>query len=67
MLKPVHFIEGAPEPLVESAKELGFEGVIAKYVGAPYQGGRTPLWRKQVLRRPEKGWRVQEPGAWRSR
>ena len=39
VLKPVHFIEGAPELLVKSAKELGFEGVIAKYTGAPYQGG----------------------------
>ena len=46
VLKPVHFIVGAPEPLVESAKELGFEGVIAKYSGAPYQGGRTSLWRE---------------------
>jgi len=60
VLKPVHFIEGTPERLVESAKELGFEGVIAKYTGAPYQGGRTPLWRKLILRRPEKGWRVEE-------
>jgi ATP-dependent DNA ligase len=51
---------------VESAKELGFEGVIAKYSGARYQGGRTSLWRKVILRRPEKGWRVGEPRAGRS-
>ena len=62
VLKPVHFIEGEPEALVESAKELGLEGVVAKYSGAPYQGGRTSLWRKLVLRRPEKGWRVEETG-----
>ena len=62
MVKPVHVIEGLPGPLVESAKELGFEGVIAKYSGAPYQGGRTSLWRKLVLRRPMTGWRVEESG-----
>ena len=67
VLKPVHFIEGTPGPLVESARELGFEGVIAKYSGAPYQGGRTSLWRKVILRRPEKGWRVEGPRAWRMR
>jgi bifunctional non-homologous end joining protein LigD len=67
VLKPVHFIEGAPELLIESAKELGLEGVVAKYAGAPYQGGRTSLWRKLVLRRPEKGWRVEEQRTWRTR
>jgi bifunctional non-homologous end joining protein LigD len=67
VLKPVHFIEGAPELLVESARELGFEGVIAKYSGAPYQGGRTALWRKVILRRPEKGWRVEGRRTWRTR
>ena len=45
--------------LVRVAKELGLEGVVAKYTGAPYQGGRTSLWRKVILRRPEKGWRVE--------
>ena len=63
----VHYIEGAPEPLIETVKELGLEGVVAKYSGAPYQGGRTSLWQKLILRRPEKGWRVEEPRAWRSR
>jgi len=67
VLKPMHFIEGAPGPLIESAKELGFEGVVTKYSGAPYQGGRTSLWRKVILRRPDKGWRVEEPAAWRRR
>ena len=62
VVKPVHFIEGEPEPLVESAWELGLEGVVAKYSGAPYQGGRTSLWQKLVLRRPEKGWRVEGNG-----
>jgi bifunctional non-homologous end joining protein LigD len=60
VVKPVHFIEDGPERLVESARELGLEGVVAKYAGAPYQGGRTSLWQKLVLRRPEKGWRVEE-------
>ncbi|MGZ3460083.1 MAG: ATP-dependent DNA ligase [Archangium sp.] len=59
VLKPVHFTEGTPEPLVESVKELGFEGVVSKYLGAPYQGGRSSLWKKLVLRRPEKGWRIE--------
>ena len=43
VLKPVHFIEGAPEAMVENVQELGLEGVVAKYTGAPYQGGRTSL------------------------
>lgn len=60
VVKPVHFIEGAPATMVESVRELGLEGVVAKYSGAPYQGGRTSLWQKLVLRRPEKGWRVEE-------
>ena len=67
VLRPVHFIEGTPEPMMESVLELGFEGVVAKYTGAPYQGGRTSLWQKLVLRRPEKGWRVEEPRMWRTR
>jgi len=46
--------------VVESAKERGPEAVVANYAGAPYQGGRTSLWRKLVLRRPEKGWGVEE-------
>lgn len=66
-LRPVHFIEGAPEAMVESAKELRFEGAVAKYAGAPYQGGRISLWQKLILRRPEKGWRVEETRGWRSR
>ena len=61
VLKPVHFIEDEPEALVESARDLGLEGVVAKYAGAPYQGGRTSLWRKLLLKRPTTGWRV-EPG-----
>jgi len=32
--------------------ELRFEGVVAKYSGAPYQGGRTALWQKLIVRRP---------------
>src|SRR5262249_13010553 len=36
---PLPYIGGAPELLLESAKEMGFEGVIANYTGAPYQGG----------------------------
>jgi len=59
-LQPVHYVEGSPEPMVASVQELGLEGVVAKYTGAPYQGGRTSLWQKLVLRRPEKGWRVEE-------
>jgi bifunctional non-homologous end joining protein LigD len=60
-VQPVHVVDGHPDRLVESAKELGLEGVVAKYRGAPYQGGRTSLWQKLVLRRPEKGWRVEQP------
>ena len=66
-LRPVHFVEGAPGAMVESAKELCFEGVVAKYSGAPYQGGRTSLWQKLTLRRPEKGWRIEQPASWRPR
>jgi bifunctional non-homologous end joining protein LigD len=66
-LRPVHVVEGAPGPLVESVNELGLEGVVAKFAGAPYQGGRTSLWQKLVLRRPEKGWRVEASRAWRMR
>ena len=69
VLRPVHYIEGDPAPMVASAKELGLEGIVAKYSGAPYQGGRTSLWQKLILRRPEKGWRVEKDGraAWRLR
>jgi hypothetical protein len=58
-LRPVHVHDGDPMAMVESVKELGLEGVVAKYAGAPYQGGRTSLWQKIVLRRPGKGWRVE--------
>jgi hypothetical protein len=44
-LRPVHFISGPPDPLIASVDELGLEGVVAKWEGAPYQGGRTPLRR----------------------
>jgi len=60
VLRPVHSVEGSPEPLVDSVCELGLEGVVAKYNGAPYQGGRTALWQKLILRRPTTGWRVEE-------
>ena len=67
VVKPVHFIEGAPETMVESVRDLGLEGVVAKYSGAAYQGGRTSLWRKLVMKRPTTGWRVEPDGAWRRR
>jgi bifunctional non-homologous end joining protein LigD len=67
VLRPVHSIEGTPEPLVESVRELGLEGVVAKYSGAPYQGGRTSLWQKLILRRPTTGWRVEEANRARRR
>jgi bifunctional non-homologous end joining protein LigD len=63
ILRPVHFISGPPDPLIASVDELELEGVVAKYEGAPYTGGRSTLWRKLVLRRPTSGWRVEEiPG-----
>lgn len=43
----------------EQVKFARAEGVVAKWEGAPYQGGRTPLWQKLVLRRPDRGWRVE--------
>jgi hypothetical protein len=55
----VHFISGPPDPLIASVDDLELESVVAKYAGAPYQGGRTSLWRKLVLRRPEEGWRIE--------
>jgi len=67
VLKPVRYIEGDPAPMVASAEQLGLEGVAAKYAGVPYQGGRTSLWQKLVLRRPVRGWRVEEPRPWRTR
>ena len=60
VVKPVHFIEDAGGAMIESVWELGLEGVVAKYSGAPYQGGRTSLWQKLIVRRPDKGWRVDE-------
>jgi ATP-dependent DNA ligase len=39
VVKPIHFTEGAPEAMVQSVWEPGLEGVVAKYAGAPYQGG----------------------------
>jgi hypothetical protein len=39
--------------------------VIAKYSGTPFQGGRTSLWQKLVLKRPTTAWRVDSDGAWR--
>jgi bifunctional non-homologous end joining protein LigD len=62
VLQLVHSHQGAPEAMVESVRELGLEGVVAKYSGAPYQGGRTAFWQKLVLNRPTTGWRVEEAG-----
>ena len=50
---------GSSEPVVAAlriemsdlAGLCGLEGVVATYVGAPYQCGRTSLWQKLVLRR----------------
>jgi bifunctional non-homologous end joining protein LigD len=60
-LRPVHFIAGPPDSMIAAVDDLELEGVVAKWEGVPYQGGRTPLWQKLVLRRPTKGWRVEEP------
>ena len=54
VLKPVHFIAGAPEAMVESVRELGLEGVVGKYTGRPTRAGRTSLWQKLLIRRPKK-------------
>jgi ATP-dependent DNA ligase len=62
VLRGVHSIESEPAALIESVRELGLEGVVAKWAGARYTGGRSPLWRKLVLRRPTSGWRVEETG-----
>jgi hypothetical protein len=59
-LRPVHYIEGAPEPMVESVRELKLKGVVAKWSGSLYKGGRSPLSQKLVLNRPMTGWRVEE-------
>jgi bifunctional non-homologous end joining protein LigD len=59
VLRLVHSHRGAPDAMVASAWDLGLEGVVAKWAGARYVGGRSPLWRKLVLRRPERGWRVE--------
>jgi ATP-dependent DNA ligase len=42
-LRPVHFTRGPPDPLIAAVDDLELEGVVAKWEGAPYQGGRTPL------------------------
>lgn len=60
VLRLVHSHLGSPVAMVESAWELVLEGVVAKWSGSRYCGGRSPLWRKLVLRRPETGWRVEE-------
>lgn len=54
-LRTVHFISGRPDRLIAAVDDLELEGVVAKWEGAPYQGGRTSLWQKLVLRRPCKG------------
>lgn len=59
VLRLVHSYQGDPAAMVESVDELGLEGVVAKWVGTRYVGGRSPLWRKLVLRRPDRGWRVE--------
>jgi bifunctional non-homologous end joining protein LigD len=66
-LRPIHFVEGSPAALVAAVNELGLEGVVSKWSGSRYVGGRTSLWQKLILRRPEKGWRVEETSAWRRR
>jgi hypothetical protein len=58
-LGPVHYVEGSPASMVKSVLKLGLEGVVAKYAGSRYVGGRSALWRKLVLRRPDRGWRVE--------
>src|SRR5262249_26098433 len=57
VLRLVHSCLGDPADMVESVNELGLEGVVAKWAGARYTGGRSSLWRKLVLRGPERGWR----------
>lgn len=49
VLRLVHSHRGAPEAMIASAWDLGLEGVVAKYSGAPYRGGRTSLWQKLIL------------------
>jgi bifunctional non-homologous end joining protein LigD len=59
VLREVHSVEGSPEPMVHAVNELGLEGVVAKWSGSPYRGGRSQLWQKLVLRHPTTGWRVE--------
>jgi bifunctional non-homologous end joining protein LigD len=59
VLRLVHAHQGDPNAMVASAWELGLEGVVAKWAGSRYVGGRSPLWQKLVLRRPDRGWRVE--------
>jgi hypothetical protein len=60
---------GSSEPVVAAlriemsdlAGLCGLEGVVATYVGAPYQCGRTSLWQKLVAtpgRIEAGGWRL---------
>ena len=43
LVKP---LEGAPAELLKRACASGWEGLVAKRVNAPYQGGRSPSWQK---------------------
>ena len=64
VLRPVHVHQGDPAAMVESAWDLRLEGIVAKWAGARYTGGRSSLWRKLVLRRADRGWRVEQRAAW---
>jgi bifunctional non-homologous end joining protein LigD len=65
VLRPVLFVEGAPEPLVETAKALGFEGAVAKWSGSPYQATGAPLAEGSLwFRSPDpRGFAGRFPGA----
>jgi len=54
-LRPVHLIGGPPNSMIAAVDDLELEGVVAKWEGAPYQGGRTPLWQKACPQASDEG------------
>jgi hypothetical protein len=54
VLRLVHVHRGDPTAMVESAWELGLEGVVAKWAGSRYVGAVGAL-AKVDRRRPERG------------
>ena len=61
-IRYVEHFEVDGEAVMESARELGLEGIVSKKLNAPYQSGRSESWTKSKLRAGQEvvigGWKT---------